>query len=387
MPNENAHRATIQGMNNGLTVEKRMDKNGRWVTRHVKQTPEIKGNKSLPTPQLSAPQKKQKTFKPTEKQLQQTFYALDYDQYAPDVQLCQALGIDTSDPWGIHRFPVNEVTFYSVLSTTAADNAIALLGSGVRTPEEAQEKLRGFGLDHLIIDNSKLAEELLRRKVSPQYFTETVAKGRAAGASEKCVMDAAEAHSVKSIREWHQRPSVQERILNDAISYDDIKTIGVGRLKKTSATGASAIHALHMIHTGKALYDASELRDLLAHIQPMDFSQRTCDLVYDMAGEYGTDFVLNLQNFYESASLYSSIRIKASNKEQIKDIIQYWDAMRSHSKDSVLRMVDHSDIDAMRIAGVSPEQAMQGVDSRMTPQQIIAVHAEGISASVSSGWL
>lgn len=380
--------AILRGMRNALKVEKRLDKNGRWVTRHVKYGENPVAGKKIPAVQLAEIPSKKKPFKPTEKQLKQTFYAIDYAQYSADPQLAKALGIHQEDTMGMHRFAANEVIVYDVLSTTSADNAIAIMGTGIRTQEEAQEKLRSLGLEHLIVDNSSLVDELLRRKISPIYYTETVAKNRAEGVSEKHIADAAEAHSVAAIRQWHnQFPPIADRILFDAISYDDIKTIGIGRLKKSCPTGFEAINALNTMHRGKARYDAEQLRDLINHTQGLAVSERESGYAYKMADDFGTDFVIGLKHFSDSADLYKRIHTAASKPDQMQKIVEYFDEMVESGSANTARRVPPVDILSLHEAGIPPEESIRGVEDGMTAQQIIAVHNEGISPSVSSGWL
>jgi hypothetical protein len=326
-------------------------------------------------------------FKPTQKQTEQQFFALDRDTYAPASELIKVVGIGNDH---YIRFSANDLKFCSVLSVTAPDNAVALLGAGIENAEQAQEFLRKYGLDHLIEDRSWETAELLNRKVSPIYYAEMCAKGMASSVPEQNV-DAAEAHSIKALRDWQHRPAtIAQRVQNGVIRWDDIKAVGATRLVKFDPEGIESVKSLVDMAKGETQLNSAGLRALIDHVNATPGANTAPRILLGLAQDFGSQFVINLYHREYAHRLSSSLKIrdKASVSESLQEIVAYGDAMCRHQRDRGYQQGEkYAAVAELWQAGVDIKVAVEGLNEGQSAAQIIAIHREGIAPSVSGGWL
>lgn len=371
-----------------LIPEQRADKNGRVVTRHVKAGVNH-STKSLPSPALpvtdpvATSKVTGKSFKPTNKQLEQQYYALNYRDYSADANLLHTLEIDTND---FARFSVNHLQFCDVLSVTSPDNAIALMSRDIKTSADALQFLEEQKLAHLIQYREWESDSLLKRKIDPLAYAEMCRRGGDNQSTPSLAIDAAEAQSIKSLREWQRYPTVPKRILDDAMSLEDIKTIGVGRMIRADSTGDALIHSLVMIHKGKVSYTAQDIRTLID-----EFSVGTSEIydmgkMMDMADRFGVDFTKNL--FHPDYAFRMSGYLGTKSLPNAKEIIEYADKIcRYQSENGHQISSPYADVIGLYDEGISPEIAARGIAEGHSLSQMVGIAKEGIAPSVSGGWL
>jgi microsomal dipeptidase-like Zn-dependent dipeptidase len=122
----------------------------------------------------------------------------------------------------------------------------------------------------------------------------------------------------------------------------------------------------------------------------------------DLAEEFGAEEVLAFHSITESHSMRTHLNRVARNLDDNDQqtiakklaVVQHYDGMVQARKDSG---VDRDSEDwnklsfavsiEMQEAGISPQQAWEGVSQNMTVQQILAVRDHAVELSVSSGWL
>jgi hypothetical protein len=378
---------------NSLTPEQRVDKNGRIVTRHVRSVVN-NSTKNIPQPSLVTRTTTGKALKPTAKQLEQMFYALDFSVYLPDIEVLRILDIDTSD---YARFSANNVEFCDVLSVTSPDNAVTLMSRGIKTSDDARTFLKEQGLGHLIKDMAWESDSLLKRKINPLAYAEICAKDRSSHSSPRWIVDAAEAQSIKALRDWQRNPSVPIRVLDGAIRFDDIKAIGATRLVRADPQGTAMIHALVRINKGEVDFNAHDIRLLVDRFlsDPALVNNNSAERVLGLAEEFGVDFTMSLHDPEAAYQLSSHLRYRKgaskrrgdANNDDSGEIIAYGDALRLHYAEKSSSPAGYEKIIELHEAGVDPKVAANGLQSGHEVSQIIAIHKEGIAPSVSGGWL
>lgn len=371
---------------NPLIPEPRVDKNGRVVTRHVKYGVNH-STKNLPSPSLSTPDAVPvskvtgKPIKPTNKQLEQSFYALEFRDYAPDDKIIKILEIDTQD---FARFSVNHVQFCDMLSVTSPDNAIALMSRDIKTSADAVQFLREQKLSHLIQNKEWESDSLLKRKIDPLAYAETCSRNGDSQSTPSLAVDAAEAQSLKNLREWQRYPSVPKRILDGAMSLEDVKIIGAGRMIRADPSGEALIHSLVMIHKGKVSYNAHDVRTLIDEFGVGTSAIYDMSKVMGMADKFGTDFTKSLFHPDYAFRMDSFL----NENPNAKEIIAYADKIcRYQSENGNQIGAPYADVVGLYEAGIDHEVAARGIREGHSLSQMIGINKEGIAPSVSGGWL
>jgi len=330
-----------------------------------------------------------KASKPTSKQLEYSYYALDFNAYSPDSDIVNTLGIDTSD---YARFTCNHVMFCDVLSVVEADNAIALMSRDINTSEDALQFLNDQGLNHLIKDKSWETNELLTRRIRPLSYAEITAKGRGEQSTPSQIIDAAEAHSTTALRDWQRYPSVPIRILDGAINLADIKEIGATRMIRADPKGDALIQALARINNGDVDFNAADLKSLIKTFYDETAEIYDMDKLLGMSYSYGIDFTRDLFNpdyaFRLSSHLNRPRAPQRRNALEEKLIIAYGDKMCRYQSEHGFQIGSaYSEVEQLWEAGVDYRDAAKGLREGYSVNQIAAIHKESIAPSISGGWL
>lgn len=366
-----------------LIPEKRLDRNGRLVTKHVKATPSATTPKaSLPSPTVAPATKPKKTPAARTKQKVWDFY--EY-QTGADKELIKAT--KSYNQHLNYYFEASDVDAYEVMSVVAPRNIIPLLSTGIRKREDAKSFLEQKGLAHLIEDNASFAEKALSQNVPAQVAASMVKDFPDASADDPHYFDAMEAHGVKAYREAgseYGKAICTQRVLDGTISLSDLKIVGASRMK-AGGGGAAIMTQLGKINSGTANMTVEELAAVITHAnsKPSQHSTMVNEAVW-FADRHGAKLALELNDVVFAAS-FSNALIHNGYTGPLEDIFKWHDELRDGEW---IGHVEAKDLIAMFEAGVQPSDVIEGVKrGRMTPQQIIAVHAEGISPVVSSGWL
>ena len=338
----------------------------------------------MPKPKIAGPELAK--FTPTRKQAEQQFFALSPDDYSPDSRLDEALG-NYRDVF--IRFSANDIEFCDVLSVTSPDNAVALMGAGIKNAAQAQEFLKKHRLGHLIKDYSWETGELLRRKIPAFYYAEVCAKGMRSHVPDWNV-DAAEAHSIKALRGWQYRPvPVSARVRDGAIQFEDIKAVGATRMVRSDPDGNATVKALVDMANGKNSLDAAGLRKLIEHFfeDPVKSKTTSREDVYAMAKEFGADFVIDLYHVNYASGLFHEL-MRKRNLSDAREVIAFGDAIcRYQSKLGYKMDTSYGKVISLYRGGVDTESAVDGLTAGLEVNQIIAIKEEGIAPGISSGWL
>lgn len=358
-----------------LIPEKRPDKNGRLVTRHVRtDTAAPLSNKKLPAPVLGSGRKEApqaKTVKNQHRDIRVRFA----DEKLMDI--CRRK-LWVRNPI---RFTATDAEVYDVFSAVGdGNNALLLLAAGVRSGGEARDLLSKHGLPELHTDNTDLVEELIRRGVPAVPALQAAAEFSYATKDDPHYCDAVEAYGVRALRETSGSgfQSIPNLILNGDINLSDVRTVGASRIA-AAAKSINVVYQLERIANGVSPYDAATLRKLLEHAAKDELS-----VVYDpirMADQYGADFVLSLKGFRFSVQLQAEFRDTGYNIDEQKQILVLDDEIRAGGQYATF-----PELCALHDAGVPADAVIDELSKDIEVQQIIAIH-EGIEPSMSSGWL
>lgn len=373
-------------MNSNLIPVKRMDKNGKLVTRNVRAGAALTSSKtSLPAP-VAAPKLKKKVTakKPLEKQTKVQHRMGSRSHHYPDPALFDALNLNQEHLWDLTTITASDVQMYDVFSVVRTDDAVLLMDRGYTTAEQVVELLEKNNLTHLLIDRRDLMTEAQNRRIDAWNFME--AQHRFGINDMECdpevLLGAVRLDDSVSLPRWTtsgERDSYAHQVMKGAISYEDVMTIGISNL---SGRGNESIAPhicvwLNDIHTGKAHYDAELLARLL---QKSSYSIAKVRNALGMVSEYGPEFVRGISYLDAALEINGSYRNRTT--AQRADMITYYDQGSLSFYDVkmavVVKLYDN---------GIPVDDAKAMLSQKMDVDRIIAAHKEGITKSVSSGWL
>lgn len=373
-----------------LVPEKRVNKNGVTVTKHVRPAAATVSKPTLPAPSVPdiIPASASKPLRLTKKQLEQLPNSLLREDFKADHGLRRAITDQRGRPkvYTFYNFTASEAEIYSVLAVTTPENAAALLESGFRSGEEAAGFLRGNGLESLMRDRSRLADGALRRGIAPEYFFK--AHRDYFGIPEleppvKLFLDTAEACS---IRAFDETAFMITRIARREISMDDIRTIGPARLMRVARQNDLPLKHLAELQAGTLGYDAEQMKSIFARFegQKSTLNDRySLNAMMFLADEFGYDYAEKLK----SPSLVSMVSRQnfEDNPEERAPAMEYADQLGGSLKSS--DSVKSSDVMKLFRAGIDPSRAAYHLDNGADVERVIAVEQSGTTSGVASGWL
>lgn len=354
------------------------DTNGKVTTVYKRAAQPLPLGKQLPSPSPVA--KKKRTYKPTPEQQDTKHRGLLSWHRRTDPDLVAALGIVSSyaQPRYV-TFNASDVEMYSVFSATASVNARLLMEQGIRSNDEALDFLHSNGLEHLIEDHSEVMQKALERKFefdwfilfSDHYFTKEC--------DVSLFLDAAETNSVKGFREKPLPTPLPEMVLDGRIALSDLKAM-TATLMQSSVAGEATVKALMAINSGTASYTAKQLRKCIEG-STSKISDTELIALADSCG------------IHTATGGYNKPRAYAVMKEaetrfkyewfKLRDVVSYSERLSIYGRNEI----DAETVITLYHSGVDVPDVVESLKKGLTVQQIIAIHAEGIPSSISTGWL
>lgn len=376
-----------------LVPEKRLDKNGRLVTKHVRTSGDGKAPTALPKVSVKSPKKQTKEDRALEKRVRRLdsrlLYSFDSNRYTIEAdERLKPIFQDGYSPRCTH----NE--FYDMLERLNVSDAIVLLSNGLKA-----DKLDAFckknKFEDRLVDNSELVAELRARGITATGYFE-MACGSDKPKSQKALIDAAECHEMYPIKTY---ASVYEAsrvypmyLLNEQINLSDIKDIGVERCSDPERFRG----ILLKLKKGESRSTALEIGEMMDRTKNIDIGLASTgnNLLHiygaraSLAMELGSEIAEKAKN---PRFIVDTLDVAREKNLSHEDTVAYcsfvnevFDANEDYT--DVYMLVDSFTFDLWK-AGVSPEHAKAGFDQDMTMGQIIAIHSENITPSVASGWL
>jgi hypothetical protein len=373
-----------------LIPEKRVNKRGVAVTKHVRATSTAtKSKDSMPPPALvSARKTKGKPL--TKKQLEPNYNSLLRSQFKTDVELQTAIKARYGYPRldTLFVFTCSDAEVYDVISAVGLTNAGALLGdAGIRSKEDALEFLSSTGLNHLATDSSDLTAAALNRGIPAHdvfYMYKKSFTESGDNPDIKLLLDSAEAHSHIGLRDVKTDTPVHERVAAETISMDDLRTVGLSRLVKAADHSGFLLKQLTKMKDGSLNYDAVQMKETInRHTNTTgSINQDSVRAELWLAGGFGYEFASKLNNPQMVAMLVQTIKGELEDKLHAAN---YAETIGNSVK--FKWTLSAAKVATLFNAGVDPLRAAEHLNSQISVEQIIAIEAEGIAPSVSGGWL
>ena len=374
-----------------LTAEKRLDKNGRWVTKHVRSGARGSAGGAIPSPSLTRTPEHPRKAK-ERAALAKRIKSLDKVR----VRTLNRKKTRIYASWRLekfykesYKFSASDNDFYTVLEKLPFGDAVVLMNAGLRA-DQVDEFLEKNRYD--AVDNSALVAELRARGVGVAAY---VAVQSSMFVWPDNAVDAAETYHLFSNRnygpDYYARTQYVDHVGCENISVNDIKAVGVDRCNRDFA---DFHNLLNLIRNGQSACTAAELGEMLDRFDerfPEDVDDRTLLAVRSRAGvKYGIDLVEGIEDpmsFY-----YAEEHADKMEPEKAKDFLLYSD--RAGSDEPIERYDDSDKWRKLAVtkktlweSGIDVEAAREGIAAGMSAEQIIGVHQHGITASMSSGWL
>jgi hypothetical protein len=318
-----------------------------------------------------APRREAKVKEPTKRQLHTRLRHISIARHESDKGLENKLGVAWND-----GFTANDTQIYSVLSVASPGNALLLLKAGVRTAEEATERLDELGLGRLREDNSALTGEMLNRRIYPETYFSVLAND---GDASPNFLDYVEYNSIDALFEFHE---MGMEVKAGSIKLADVKALGVGRIKKSEADKEirEYLRACADGTTKTTMNDAKIIIDKYGN----EFME--IDYAMKINSRYGSEFGTVIEPDGFVMGLSRRLTARGEDNARIAKVIKYGLLVRAatYADESVLTAVP-SEMDMVQLydAEVPPERVAQGI----TAQQWDAIKNNEVAPSISGGWL
>jgi hypothetical protein len=365
-----------------LIPEKRLDKTGKLVTRHVRSDSSSSlVSTSLPAPSV-APQKAQRKQSPATpklrpKQLQQELYKESLYQGLVSSNLRED---NTSFLTKKSQFRANDVEFFAVLAVAYEGDAIKMLNDGVRTTEDAITYMRDRGMEPPF-DRSALAQKALERNITPDHYRHFFRTANTATINLKSphLVDAIELFGIMSLKDQYH--DVARFICYGEVRLTDIKKIGAVKLKGYHRL-RDTIPAFKALQEPDCKFTHEDIKNLLGRVMPA-----------------GNSSGARYKNDYETAIRYlvrygpefiESVNLNELNGQDRKFAFMEMTGRMERAKFH-LHLLDTplygADIDRLYEAQVDPVRANELAMAGMSVTSILGVIQEEVPSSMSSGWL
>lgn len=363
-----------------LVPEKRLDRNGRLVTKHVRATAARPAQAAIPAPAATpAP----KTTKVPVARTRPVLWDVYKSQCGADKELVKASDSFVRDL--NYYFEVSDVEAYDVMSRVLPENVIPLLACGVRSGEDAVTFLKDRGLERLIEDNTSFAEQALAHGIPAKLikdFRDSYPED--SFEDNPSYFEAASIFGVKGFRESQHIPRLPEMVLNGYVNSDDLKTLGPKRVKAGGSSRA-IITQLEKINNGQSKMTVEELGEVID--KAVESGVRNSTMVNEsvwLADKRGPELTLKLKQPVLAAQLDQQLEAIQFDQSNIEAILLWHDEFR---KRFGWGHVSVQQIKELFEAGIKSEDAAERLDEGMSTQQIIGVHAHEVPKAVSGGWL
>jgi len=359
-----------------LTPEKRLDKTGKLVTRHVRSSSVVSSSAaSLPAPSAVPRKQPHGSLKLRPKQLEEKAYQEDIREGWLSPQL-QGMSHEYWDQRA--NFRANDVEFYSVLAVARDTDAIKILNDGVRSTEDAITYMQDCDMEPPF-DRTSVVQEALRRNITPSDYRDFFMKSNIGTINENSphIVDCMELFGIISLT--NQYHDVSRLISNGEVRLEDIKKIGAVKLKGYGRL-RDTIPALKALKEPDCKFNHKDVQSLLERVMPAGRDASRYKNDYETAirylVSYGPEFI-------------SSVNINELNGLD-RRFAHHQDRMalaKFHVHFSQTQLYGRGDITTLYDAGVDPIRAAELARGGMAVNSIIGVIQEDVPSSVSSGWL
>jgi hypothetical protein len=365
-----------------LVPEKRMDRNGVMVTRHVK-TVTAKAAPLLPAPTAGI------AVSGTGPTVAQTkVWKLKLDRNA--FPMCKDLYEVLSSKQDSIKIKSNDVNTYAMLSMLSPEDTLALMEHGIDTVEKARAFMKEHNLQDLEIDRKEFAAEAIRRRIPVRDYLAMCEKTITRNAEPANVLDAAEIFGMKPLTKY---PTFYLDVMAGDINANDIRDIGPALIADHPHPN-DVREALLGMKKGENKLDSRQAKLI------MEWSVNEgapIDNFIDVANVCGFEKLFAITNIEAASSMAN--HVSNSNKfgddpeEKFARVVQYeqmaiaCDAMPTTNSSIGWRSMPYDVATEMYEAGIEPKAAAECWRDKISAAQYLAIKEHGIAPSVSGGWL
>ena len=367
-----------------LVPEKRMNRNGKLVTKHVRaESPQGSQRPAIPSPQLGATKPKkaaQAVFKPRPAQLEEYYNSYKASAFNVDPRL---------DPDPRHNsyygFSANDVEIYTVLAATKrSGDALHMLQVGIRDAAGVKKYLKKHKAMDLYADRD-FAQEALTKNIPAFDFISQDEELKPEQRDSPHYVDIIR-FKTSSLNQG-LNSMADKSIVDGTISFDDIKTIGITKLKSHDAL-YSLIPSFKAVKRGEADFTVDKIKDLLDRARKEKLKSTDFNYVCRTMDKVGMDAVLNCKELGRLASEFHAYNISpgSSHYKDSGDSVEravYSATLKSEVRGLMSVYVS----DEYYEAGIPVEVAADVMSKGGGIREAKAIHEEGISSSVAGGWL
>lgn len=360
-----------------LVPEKRMDRNGVMVTRHVRAS-KPKTPLELPAPTASGTRL---TVDQTEQwELQLVRHGLHVRK-----EIYEAI---QTPKGGLIRVKTNDVDAYAMLSILSPEDTIALIERGIKTVEDARAFLKKHYIQDIEIDREEVTAECIRRGIPARDYLNLCTSSITRNANPTDVIDAAEAFGMEPLA---NKINFYHDVMSGDIKVEDIREIGPELIASHSHPD-DIRYMLRDIKQGRSRLDASQIKTLLERYGDDEdvFSKSV-----DVAGEFGIKKLSEITNMEAASSmtLHLGTKYKNNAKQKFARVRHYeqmaiaCDESKAAGNSISWRSLPYSLSTEMFDAGIDPKTAVECALNNMSAAQYLAVRDHGVAPSISGGWL
>jgi len=360
-----------------LVPEKRVDRNGRLVTKHVRAARSQSPKASLPAPTAVPPKKSKKLPVARTKPRLWDVYKSQCGADPALIKASNSVVLDLN-----YYFEASDVEAYNVMACVSPANFIPLLACGIKTSEDAIAFLKSNNLERLIVDNAALAEQALERNLPAQSVKEMSQAFPQATIDDPTYFDAVEINGMKGYKEASVK--IPKLILDGKINIDDLKTVGVAGVKAGGAYGV-ILRQLEKINSGTSTMDAEELSQIIKKVASSSASHPAfVNEAIRLADRRGVELAMRIEDTSSAERLDNSLLSREFSPSKVSDILIWNDQVNSGVS---LGYVPLDQLIELFEAGIQPKDAAEGLSQKLHAHQIIGIHRNGIQPAVSGGWL
>lgn len=378
--------ATLEAMSN-LIPEKRVDKNGVLVTRHVRASKAL--GVPLPVPTL---QTRRSGVEARLSLSAEQLVSKRVEITGPHAVVSDGLNKSLKRRSRSLGFTASDVVAYDVLSVVDVFDAAALLSHGVTSSGQARSWLSERGLEYLLVDNAELAEQALLRRLPAEVYFGLRMKRVCDRVPASVMLDAVEVMMMTD-----EGNPVWEDVLDGNIRMDDVRKIGPERLGWCGdlRTGDYMREFLKKLKREGIELEERQLIDLLEERKVTYGVDKAPALV----SKFGYERTVSFHSYGAAYSMWGYV--EGGDDEYVIPRVTFFDDMArvcDELRDSGIQDgklgwngIQWAKVNQWYEAGLTPAEAVDCHRGVTTMERVLAVREAinevGVSPSVSSGWL
>ena len=382
---------------NKLIPVKRMNKNGVMVTKHVREDSlTTTSSQNLPPaalPPVTPPEDTglAKRIRRLDARLPMTFNRSKFN-------ICAS---ERLSPWfrDVYAFSCTGNELYAMLERLPVDDALVLTSVGLKPDQIDNFLKKQKWYPDALVDNTELVADLRARGADARDYVELALTEPLEYVSDSSIADAVEVKSLYcdhySDTTFGPRNTYPALLLNEQINLSDLKEIGVDRCAETEYFETVLIR----LKNGGSVSTAEEIRGVLERAEqaPERYLRKNERIRVNgnralLAVNFGVEVADTARNPPVVMHAGSYAREQGCGNPEALEFCTFMNAVMTEPYAGHVDQygyVDHwfGPWKESSVAGVPLSKIIEGVQDGLSAKQIIAVNNEGISRSVSEGWL